>query len=139
MNQLEIYTDGACSCNPGGAGGYGVILLTDPPVKLAGNIKSPTTNNRAELMAVIVAIFHAQTLGYYDLIIYSDSQYVVKTLNREYRKKKNKDLWDLAELAISTLKSCQFQWVRGHNGDVNNEIADDLALIGCTKYINENI
>lgn len=136
MNKpLEIYTDGACINNPYGAGGYGILLLTEPePTKLAGNIIKPTTNNRAELMAVIVAIFHAQSLGYKDLKIYSDSQYVVKTLNKEYRKKKNRDLWELADLATSTLNSCQFEWVRGHNGDKYNEIADQLALEGCNKF-----
>lgn len=134
-DHLIIYTDGSCSKNPGGCGGYGIVLVTnkDNPVKLSGLIQAPTTSNRAELMAVIIAIFHAQNLGYKRLHINSDSQYVVKTINGEYRKNKNQDLWALLDLATSTLSNLRCRWVKGHNGNVYNEMADKLAEEGSAR------
>lgn len=134
---LKIYTDGACLKNPGGIGGYGATLLTDPVTNLSGHIPAPTTNNRAELMAVIVAMFHAQTLGYKNLLIYSDSRYVVDSLTYGYKRNVNQDLWDLSDLAISTLERVKFQWVKGHNGNEYNELADKLACDGMYKYAPE--
>lgn len=134
MEKLDIYTDGSCLKNPGGVGGYGAVLLTDPPTVISGHIPAPTTNNRAELMAVIFAIFHAQSLGFKYLRILTDSRYIVDTMNLNYAKNANKDLWDLLDLSLSTLNSCKFRWVRGHNGNEYNELADKLASEGANKY-----
>lgn len=136
---LVIYTDGACTKNPGGSGGYGAVLIIDKnnPVKLNGYIPSPTTSNRAELMAVIFAIFHAQALGYKRLHIHSDSKYVVNTINGQYRIYKNKDLWSLLNLATSTLSSLRCNWIKGHNGNQYNEMADKLAVSACKLYLEQ--
>lgn len=135
-DHLIIYTDGSCTKNPGGSGGYGIVIITnkDTPIKLSGYIPAPTTSNRAELMAVIVAVFHAQNLGYRRLHINSDSKYVVNTINGQFKTNKNKDLWDLLAIASSTTSSFRAHWVKGHNGNIYNEMADKLALKASKLY-----
>lgn len=129
---IQIYTDGSCPKNPGGDGGYGAVLLTEPPIEISGHIPAPTTNNRAEIMAIIVSIFKARTLGYHNLEVYSDSEYCLKILKGENRAKKNKDLWYMCRLATDGAKISYF-WVKGHSNDLYNELADKLASKGTLK------
>ncbi len=133
---LHIYTDGACSGNPG-RGGWGVYIQKGKEkIELNGSDKS-TTNNRMELLAVI------QALRYVDknskIKLFTDSKYVMqgiqewilkwKTNNWKTSNKKdvkNKDLWmDLDELV--ELHNIDWIWVKGHSGHFGNEIADKLA------------
>lgn len=134
MQILKIYTDGSCLKNPGGVGGYGGVLLTEPPTLISGHIPAPTTNNRAEITAVLYALFHAQSLGYKRIKIYSDSEYTINCATGVYNRNANLDLWDLIDLALSTLHYAEFHWVRGHNGNEYNELADKLANEGAHKY-----
>jgi len=132
--RISIYTDGSCPNNPGGIGGYGVVIVLDNKlIKLHGYIEEPTTCNRAEIMAVLAALMKAKSLGFTYLRIFSDSQYVVKTLKGLYDRKKNKDLWQLIDLASIGMK-VHYEWVRGHNGDFHNELADQLAAEGRIMY-----
>ena len=138
LKEITIYTDGACIGNPG-PGGYGVILLYNSHRKeLSGGFRL-TTNNRMEIMAVIVGL---SALKYKcDVTIYSDSQYVVDAITKGWAKrwqrndwKRNKkdkalnpDLWEKL-LDLCDQHQVKFNWVRGHSGNLENERCDRLAF-----------
>lgn len=131
---IEIFTDGASSGNPG-PGGYGVILRAGNHYKeLSGGYRK-TTNNRMELLAVIKAL-EALNKPNQDVIIYSDSKYVIDAIEKKwvfgwvktgFKDKKNKDLW-MRFLELNKLHKIRFAWVRGHNGHPENERCDILAV-----------
>jgi ribonuclease HI len=133
-DQLIIYTDGASRGNPG-PGGYGTILMWKGKEKELSAGYRRTTNNRMELMAVIAGL---EALTKYDLnvIIYSDSQYVVKAVEEGWLKKwiatnfkggkKNKDLW-LRFYDLQQKNNISFKWVRGHADNPHNNRCDELA------------
>lgn len=134
QKELVIYTDGSSRGNPG-PGGYGAILQWGNQAKELSQGYRRTTNNRMELMAVIAAL-EALTKEALNIIIYSDSQYVVKAVQEGWLKnwiatnfkggKKNKDLWlRYAELAKN--HSIRFSWVRGHADNALNIRCDILA------------
>lgn len=121
-----IYTDGGCECNPGGRGGYGAVIInnnTGEFTDISGGFRS-TTNNRMEVMAVIKALEKIKKDTHVQL--FSDSQYVIKTMNGMFRKKKNIDLWKkLDKLAVAF--EIEWNWVKGHNGNTYNERCDTLC------------
>lgn len=131
---ITIFTDGAASGNPG-PGGYGVILRSGPHYKeLSGGFRL-TTNNRMELLAVIVGLSALKKTGEQVLIV-SDSKYVVDSVEKgwvfswvkkAFKGKKNKDLW-LQYLALHQKHQIKFQWVKGHNDHPENERCDQLAV-----------
>lgn len=128
---MEIYTDGACSGNPG-RGSWGYVIIIDGLIYRHehGPKFIQTTNNRMELSAVIEALKFLKNsvdrlYNETSIIIYSDSQYVIKSINEGWKRNKNLDLW--AELDQYKLKHVTFEWVRGHNGNEWNELADKLA------------
>jgi ribonuclease HI len=129
-----MYTDGASRGNPG-PGGYGTILMWKGNVKEFSKGFRRTTNNRMELMAVIAGL-EALKKNDLPLRIYSDSQYVVNSVEKGWLKnwiatdfkggKKNKDLWlRFAELAKK--HRIQFHWVKGHATNPHNNRCDELA------------
>jgi ribonuclease HI len=135
MNTIEYYTDGACKKNPG-VGGWAVCGF-DPPLERNG-FEKHTTNNRMELVAVIRAFDEMEKDCNY--IIYTDSQYVYKGITewRHSWKKKdwsnskkkvieNVDLWKELDLLVESHKNVEYQWIRGHDGNIGNEKADRLA------------
>jgi len=131
---IEIFTDGASSGNPG-PGGYGVVLRSGPHYKELSAGFRKTTNNRMELMAVIVGL-EALTKPGQDVVIYSDSKYVVDAVEKRwvfgwmskgFAGKKNKDLW-IRFLQIYKQHKVRFQWVKGHAGHPENERCDRLAV-----------
>jgi len=134
MPKVTIYTDGGASGNPG-PGGYGIVLLSGEHRKeMSGGFRL-TTNNRMELLAVIIAL---ETLKFdgTDVTIYSDSKYVVDAITKGwvfgwekkgFAKKKNPDLWKRF-LKIYTKHKVEFVWVKGHAGNELNEVADRLAV-----------
>lgn len=124
-----VYTDGGCDVNPGGRGGYGIVILhgDDHPVKAKGGFRC-TTNNRMELMAAIKGLQMIPDGSSVKVI--SDSQYLVKTMNGVWKEGKNFDLWNELRKCIRNKEKVQFQWVRGHNGNKYNEICDSLATEG---------
>ncbi len=140
---VTAYTDGACLKNPGGPAGWSVILLpasdvaggtaSDEALRIEcfGHIpKSPTTtNNRAEISAVLAALCLApQDVS---LTIYSDSDYTIKVANGTFQMKANTDLWALYRMLLKRRKVApNFIWVRGHAGNNLNELADELAGLG---------
>jgi len=137
MNEVEIFTDGACSGNPG-PGGWGAILRTKNVEKELSGGEKDTTNNRMEMMAVIAAL-EALTQAC-NVKVTTDSQYVMKGMmewlpgwkKRNWKtaaKKpvKNVDLWQRMEKAASQ-HNLEWEWVRGHQGHIENERADALAV-----------
>jgi len=144
LKQVEIFTDGACSGNPG-PGGYGVILRCGNAEKEISGGDANTTNNRMELMGPIVAL---QALNQpCKVTMYTDSQYVANGITKGWaqkwkangwmRNKKdpalNADLWDqlLNELARHQVT---INWVKGHAGHPENERCDRLAVAECERF-----
>ena len=142
MNEVTIYTDGACSGNPG-KGGWGAILIYAKEKKYISGSKQLTTNNQMELTATIEAL--KAILKPSNVALYTDSQYVKngitswifnwkkngwKTANK--KPVANKDLWIELEKYVD-FHSVSWFWVKGHSGDHYNEIADELAV----KAMNE--
>jgi len=141
---VEIFTDGACSGNPG-PGGWGAILRYKGVEKELCGGEVDTTNNRMEMMAAIVAL---ETLTRpCALTLYTDSQYVMKGMTEWLRgwkargwktadKKpvKNDDLWKRLDAACAR-HQITWQWVKGHAGHPENERADQLARDGIKKVL----
>tara|TARA_Y100001933_G_scaffold263318_1_gene324272 strand:+ start:2680 stop:3159 length:480 start_codon:yes stop_codon:yes gene_type:complete len=131
---IIIYTDGSAKGNPG-KGGYGVVMLSGKYRKEISAGFVLTTNNRMELLAVIVGLENIKK-EHSDVIIYSDSKYVVNAVekgwlfnwqNKGFKGKKNPDLWDRF-LSVYKRHSVKFVWVKGHNNNVENERCDTLAV-----------
>jgi len=120
-----VYADGSCIGNPG-PGGWGVVIVASDgtEAELCG-WESRTTNNRMEITAVIEALRHLEAGS--DVILRTDSQYVVKTMNDGWRRRENRDLWSELDAAVARHRRVAFEWVRGHAGDALNERADGLA------------
>ena len=136
---VEIYTDGACSGNPG-PGGWGALLRYKGHEKELSGGEDETTNNRMELMAAIKALESLTRSCKVDL--YTDSVYVQKGINewlegwkakgwKTAAKKpvKNKDLWQELDLMVNK-HQVTFHWIKGHAGHPENERADSLARAG---------
>lgn len=135
---VDIYTDGACSGNPG-PGGWGAILRCGGVEKELSGGEAETTNNRMELTALIEAL---SALKYpCDVTVYSDSKYVLDALqlgwaekwqkNGWMRNKKDKalnpDLWEQLLQLVQT-HNCEYVWVKGHAGHPENERCDEMAV-----------
>ena len=134
MNQINIYTDGAARGNPG-PGGYGVVLEYKGHIKELSNGFKLTTNNRMELLAVIIGL-ESMKESSQSIMVFSDSKYVVDAVNqgwvfdwekKKYKKKKNPDLWKRF-LKIYPKNKVTFKWVPGHSGHIENERCDELAV-----------
>ena len=140
MNQeVIIYTDGACSGNPG-PGGYGVVMLSGRHRRELSEGFLLTTNNRMELLAAINGL---EALKYDGLTVklYTDSQYIVNAVNKgwlftweqkRFAKKKNQDLW-LRFLDVYRKHRVTLIWVKGHNNNPENERCDLTAVDTSTE------
>lgn len=134
MAEIIMYTDGAASGNPG-PGGYGVILQSGQHYKeLSGGFRL-TTNNRMELLAVIVGLEELKNPGS-QITVYSDSKYVCDAVQKKwlfdwekknFKGKKNPDLW-LRFLSVYRQHKVHFQWIKGHASIPGNERCDRLAV-----------
>tara|TARA_Y100001934_G_scaffold277884_1_gene377796 strand:- start:935 stop:1414 length:480 start_codon:yes stop_codon:yes gene_type:complete len=131
---IEIYTDGSAKGNPG-KGGYGIVMKNKDNYLEISNGYRLTTNNRMELLAVIVALEKLENTDE-EIIITSDSKYVIDAVTKGwvfnwqrkgFKKKKNPDLWKrfLKEYHKYKIK---FVWVPGHSGHIENERCDELAV-----------
>ncbi len=131
---IQLYTDGACSGNPG-PGGFAAILRCGTYEKVISAGYANTTNNRMELLAVITGL-EAIRWEQADVTVWSDSSYVVDAVEKGwvfsweqkgFAKKANPDLWQRF-LAVYRRHLVRFVWVRGHNGHPENERCDRLAV-----------
>ena len=120
---IEIYTDGACLNNPG-PGGWGAIILENGIKTAIGGNEKKTTNNRMELTAVIEGLKKISKNT--PVKIFSDSTYVINTMTKNWKRNKNKDLWNLLDNQVLDRK-IEWQWVKGHAGNRFNEEADHIA------------
>jgi len=132
--EVIVYTDGAAKGNPG-KGGYGVVLISGSHRKELSRGFRLTTNNRMELLAVIVALENIKNPDC-QITVYSDSKYVVDAVEKKwvfswekknFKNKKNPDLW-IRFLKIFANLSVRFVWVKGHSDNVENERCDFLAV-----------
>ena len=142
MNKVIIYTDGACSGNPG-PGGWGAQLIYNNTVKEISGFEGNTTNNRMELIAVISSLEYVSSED--DIEIYTDSVYVMegitkwiknwkknKWLTSAKKQVKNEDLWKKLD-SLCASKKISWTWVKGHSGNKGNERADYLAREAINK------
>lgn len=132
--EIAIYTDGACSGNPG-PGGYGIVLISGKFRKEVSEGFRKTTNNRMELMAVIVALEMLKVEGSV-VTVYTDSKYVSEAINQNwlqgwikkgFKKVKNPDLW-MRFVKIYPKHKVKFVWVKGHADNAENNVCDILAV-----------
>ncbi len=149
MKHVDIFTDGACSGNPG-PGGYAAILRYGQIEKEISGGEASTTNNRMELLAVITALSKLKEPC--EVTVYSDSKYVIDSIQKGWVyswkknnwKKSNKkpalnvELWEQL-LALLDKHNVSFSWVRGHNGHPENERCDALAVAEWQKFQNDKI
>ncbi len=135
MQEVKLYTDGACSGNPGPGGCAAILIFGENRKQLHVGYKL-TTNNRMELMAVIIGL-EALKRKDVKVIIYSDSKYVINSFEKgwvynwekeNFRHRINADLFiKLLELYRS-FSEIEFVWVKGHSGDPENEMCDAIAV-----------
>lgn len=144
MTEVEIFTDGACSGNPG-PGGWGAVLRCGEHVKELSGGAAETTNNRMEMTAVIEALGALKRPCRVTLT--SDSKYVIDAVTKGWAKKwqannwikgdkkpaLNPDLWKKL-LALLDLHEVTFVWVKGHAGHPENERCDELAVEQSKKF-----
>lgn len=144
-NRIDIFTDGSCLGNPG-PGGWGVLIRNNDnngDIEMSGS-QPDTTNNRMEMSAVLKAFEYLieQDISDSLLSIHTDSSLVVNTFTQNWKKKKNTDLWALIETAYSKLYSkgntFEWNWVKGHAGNEENERVDDLARWAAESLQNQS-
>ena len=138
---ISIYTDGSSKGNPG-KGGYGIVLLSGSHRKEFSCGYRLTTNNRMELLAVIVGLEAIKNKSS-KITVFSDSKYVINAVEKKwvfkwekngFLKKKNADLWKRFLKVYSTL-SVSFTWVKGHSNNKENERCDFLAVSAASSKI----
>ena len=140
---IELYCDGACSGNPG-PGGWAFLIkadflgLVDYYIE-SGYSGKQTTNNRMEIQACIEGLgeVYAQQakynkLGEDDILVITDSQYVINTMTKGWARNKNKELWDELDSTINVLESTgskiSWKWVKGHASNPYNKVCDEMAV-----------
>ncbi len=130
---VDIYTDGSARGNPG-RGGYGVVMISGKHRKEIAQGFRHTTNNRMELLAVIVALQQLK-INNTEVTIHTDSKYVCEAVEKRwvfgwhakgFKDKKNADLW-MKFLSIYPNHKIKFKWIKGHAGHTENERCDALA------------
>ncbi len=146
MKTIEIYTDGACSGNPG-PGGWGAVLKYNNFQKQISGAELNTTNNRMEITALIKALEMLKEPC--KIKVYTDSRYVCDSMtkgwavswkNRGWKKSDgkpalNSDLWEQL-INFSHIHSLEFTWIKGHAGHPENELCDKLATTAIKKLLN---
>ena len=148
MNNIEIFTDGGCSGNPG-PGGWAYVILFDGQEKAVSGGDADTTNNRMELTAVISALKDINSMSDWrtrPIVVHTDSQYVKNGISQwitnwkrngwvtaAKKSVKNKELWMELDFQAETLQ-VDWKWVKGHAGNTYNELCDSLVGVEMKKF-----
>lgn len=145
MKEATIWTDGSCSGNPGPGGWAALIRFEENDIKISGNSQN-VTNNQMELYAVIMALNKAEQLGINKILLFSDSQYVVKGITQWINKWKknnwnsstgkvlNQELWENLDALVNKFE-IYFNWIKGHSTE-EIELVDSLAKQQTAKILN---
>lgn len=144
---IKVHTDGSCLGNPG-VGGYGAYLqkFKDGELIIEAELKGSnkeTTNNRMEMMAIVKAMefLNIKEIKDSQIEFYSDSSLIINTLNKNWKRKANTDIWVRMQGEINELQAnfnkLKFHWVKGHAGIKENEIVHNLAFNAATKLKKE--
>ena len=120
---IDIYTDGSCIVNPG-PGGWAAIVFDGESKRVLSGGDQKTTNNRMEILAVVKGLQTVPEAS--EVTVYSDSQYVINTMTRNWKRNANQDLWEQLDAEVNK-RAVKWQWVRGHSGHPLNEEVDKLA------------
>ena len=144
MSDIFIFTDGACSGNPG-PGGWGAVLISGGHEKRLSGWSSQTTNNRMEILAAIRALEALKRPS--SVVMTTDSQYLRKGITEwlaawkrrgwktaDRKPVKNQDLWERLE-AASRKHTVHWKWIKGHSGHPQNERADQLANLAIDEML----
>lgn len=127
-DKIVVYTDGACIGNGSSdaKGGWACKLMYKGYKKYKSGHESGTTNNRMEMTAVLEAMKSITDKGK-QIELYSDSQYVIRTLKGEYKIGENQELWDKLMNEYKQFPHIELIWVKGHHGNLHNDDVDSLA------------
>ena len=128
---ITIYTDGSCMGNPG-PGGWAAVIVDDGAKRSLSGKEDNTTNNRMEILAAIKGL-EAVPAGS-EVTVFSDSQYVVNTMTRGWKRNANRDLWAKLD-AVAGQRRITWRWTRGHAGNPGNEEANALALRQAQSFL----
>ncbi|MBI4232052.1 ribonuclease HI [Candidatus Peregrinibacteria bacterium] len=137
--KIEIYTDGSCLGNPG-PGGWGAMILIDGKEESFSGSEKDTTNNRMEMTAIIKALewikdssgLSHEDLQSHKILIHSDSNLIIQTLNQGWKRKANTDLW--AEMdRLRAWLDIEWKWVKAHADNKLNNFVDELAFKAAQK------
>jgi cyclic pyranopterin phosphate synthase len=123
LRMTHIYTDGACLGNPG-PGGWAAVILKGDSKRVVSGSEPNTTNNRMEILAVKNGLQELPARS--NVTVFTDSSYVVNTMSKNWRRKKNNDLWELLDIEVG-IRNVIWEWVPGHSGVPFNEEADRVA------------
>lgn len=131
---VEIYTDGSCLKNPNGPSGSGVIMIYKGRARVLSYSLGDSTNNRAELMAIKKALEVIKPdKRHFPIIFYTDSKYAIGVLTGKMKAAKNLDIIEETRQMLLNFPQVEFKWVKGHNGNRWNEVADRLAFLATKR------
>ena len=128
---ITIYTDGSCMGNPG-PGGWAAVIVDDGAKRSLSGKEDNTTNNRMEILAAIKGLETVPAGS--EVTVFSDSQYVVNTMTRDWKRNANRDLWAKLD-AVAGQRKVTWRWTRGHAGNPGNEEANALALRQAQSFL----
>ncbi len=127
---IQIYTDGACSGNPG-PGGWAALIVSDGKIEKLHGGEDRTTNNRMEMLAAIEGLEAVPRSS--KVTVFSDSRLLVNTMTLGWKRNKNRDLWERLDEAAAA-RRVSWQWVKGHGDDPMNNEADRLAVMESKRH-----
>lgn len=137
--EIVIYCDGACRGNQTdkNIGAWGYVLSCNGHTKEGSGVEPNVTNNRMELLACVKALEQIKNKTV-PTVVRSDSQYLIATINFNWQRKANVDIWQQLDTLLQQFTSIRFEKVKGHSGDAGNERADELCNIAMDEYIRAN-